>query len=181
VQRQLMKWFLSLLKRVSSAIEHLPSWVAWTIVVWMLLTLLAILAHLIYTLWSLLGGSFSPSSVGSASRRHRGELLGIRDLDFDTVYAEAHRLLATNDWLAATRYYYVAAILWLDRQGAIAFRPSKTNGDYIGELRTQTKFLRPFGRLTNRFESIVYAGQAATASTSRDMADTVEGLLHESV
>jgi hypothetical protein len=107
--------------------------------------------------------------------------LGIRNLDFETVYAEACRLLTTGDWPAATRYYYVAAILWLDRQGAIAFRPSKTNRDYIGELRAQTRLQSPFSRLTDRFEAVIYAGQAATASTSRDMADTVESLLHEPV
>ena len=179
LQRLIAQWFLSLFERIHSVIRHLPPWLLWIIVAWMVLTLLAILAHLIYTLWKLLGGLSRPSAAGSSARRRGMELLGIRDLNFDSVYAEACRLMTAGDWLAATRYYYVAAILWLDRQGAIAFRPSKTNGDYLGELRAQTGLQGPFGRLTERFESIIYAGQAATAATSRDMADILEGLLHE--
>jgi hypothetical protein len=176
LQRLIAEWFLSLFERVRSAVRHLPHWLLWIVVAWMILTLLAILAHLIYTLWRLLGGFSLPSAAGSSARRRGGELLGIRDLNFDTVYAEACRLVTAGDWRAATRYYYVAAILWLDRQGAIAFRPSKTNRDYIGELRAQTGLRGPFGRLTEHFEAIIYAGQAATASTSRDMADILDCL-----
>jgi hypothetical protein len=175
---RLMEWFKSLFERAGSALDRLPLWLLWVIVAWMLLALLALLAHLIYTLWTLVGGSSRAWRTASAAGRRQGELLGIRDLDFDAVYAEGRRLLAGGDWLAATRYYYVAAILWLDRQGAIAFRPSKTNRDYMGELRAQAGLQGPFGRLTDRFESIIYAGQAATATTTGDMADTVEGLLH---
>jgi hypothetical protein len=177
--RKIFAWLKSLFRRVGSAMEHWPHWVMWIIVAWMFLTLLAILAHLIYTLAQLLGGSFRTSDAGSRVHRHQGELLGIRELNFETVYAEACRLLTVGDWPAATRYYYVSAILWLDRQGAIAFRPSKTNRDYIRELQALSKFQNPFGRLTNCFESIIYAGQPATAFTSRNMADIVEGLFHE--
>jgi len=177
--RHLMEWLSALLEGIGSAIRHLPGWMVWTIVAWMILTLLAILAHLVYTLWKVLGGSSRPSGAGSLRSRTQGEILGIRNLEFEAVHSEACRLLASHDWLAATRYFYVAAILWLDRQGAIVFRPSKTNRDYIGELQSQARFQDPFDRLTACFESIVYAGQSATAATSRDMADTVESLLHE--
>ncbi|MGO8749680.1 MAG: DUF4129 domain-containing protein [Thermoguttaceae bacterium] len=179
--RWLMEWIGWLFKRLGSAIEGLPSGVLWSIVASMLLALLAILAHLIYTLWSILGGAKRLSLPGSAARRHPGELLGVRDLDFDTLYVEAQRLLAAGDWLPATKYLYVVAILWLDRQGWIAFRPPKTNRDYLRELRSKSQLQGLFHRLTEGFESIVYGGQSATTSTTRDMADTVESLLHEPV
>ena len=51
--RWLMEWIGWLFKRLGSAIEGLPSGVLWSIVASMLLALLAILAHLIYTLWSI--------------------------------------------------------------------------------------------------------------------------------
>jgi len=178
--RWLRDWISSILKQVTSALADLPGWVFWMIVAWMVLALAAILAHLIYTLWKLLGGTSWASRAGASARGRPGELLGIRDLDFDSVYGEARRLMTAGDWLAATRYLYVAAILWLDRQGWIAFHTSKTNWDYVGELRARDQIQGPFRRLTDCFESIVYGGQSATVSTSREMANTVQGLLHGS-
>ena len=176
--RRLRDWILSTLEGVASGLRRLPEWVLWAIVTWMVLILAAILAHMIYTLVKLLRGTAWRPLAGSPSRRHAGELLGIRDLDFDTVYAEARRLLAAGDWLAATKYLYVAAILGLDRQGRVAFRLSKTNRDYVEELRAEGPLQGLFRRLTGRFEPIVYGGQAATTLTSRNMANTVEGLLN---
>ena len=176
--RRLRDWILSTLEGVASGLRRLPEWVLWAIVTWMVLILAAILAHMIYTLVKLLRGTAWRPLAGSPSRRHAGELLGIRDLDFDTVYAEARRLLAAGDWLAATKYLYVAAILGLDRQGRVAFRLSKTNRDYVEELRAEGPLQGLFRRLTGRFEPIVYGGQAATTLTSHDMANTVEGLLN---
>ncbi len=179
VWRSLVQWVLSIVGRIVSTLRDLPEWVLWLIVGWMILTLAAILGHLTYTLWTILGGTSRAFRAGSSGRGHPGELLGIRDLDFDSVYAEAGRLLAAGDWLAATKYLYVAAILWLDRQGWIAFRPAKTNREYLGELRAQGQLQNPFRRLTDGFEAIVYGGRLATMATSHEMANTVEGLLHE--
>jgi hypothetical protein len=175
----LTEWILSIIGRIASVLQKLPEWVVWLIVGWLILALAAILGHLIYTLWTILGGASRAAGSGSSVRRHPGELLGIRDLDFDSVYAQAGRLLAAGDWLAATKYLYVAAILWLDRQGWIAFQPAKTNREYLGQLRDQGRLQGPFRRLTDGFEAIVYGGRPATGTTSREMANTVESLLHE--
>jgi hypothetical protein len=177
--RRLRDWILSLLGHFFSALGHLPGWVLWIIVAWMMLTLLAILGHLVYTLSTVLGGASRASGAGPSARGHPGELLGIRQLDFDSVHAEARRRLDAGDWSAATRYLYVAAILWLDRQGSVAFRLAKTNRDYIDELRAQDRLRGPFSRLTACFESVVYGGRPATVTTGHEMADTLEGLFHE--
>jgi hypothetical protein len=153
--------------------------VFWLIISWMVLVLAAILAHLIYTLWTILGGTSRASGAGAARGARAGELLGIRDLDFDSVYAEAGRLLAAGDWLAATKYLYVAAILWLDRQGWLVFRPAKTNREYLAELRAQAQLQGLLRGLTDGFEAIVYGGRPATMAATDDMAHTVEVLLHE--
>lgn len=177
--RRVILWIASVFGAIASTLGSLPVWLLWTIVVWMVLALAALLAHLLYTLWQLLGTSSRGAPSGDASRRREGELLGIRDLDFDTVYAEANRLLTAGDWLSATKHLYVAAILWLDRQHWITFKPAKTNRDYLGELRRASRLEGIFGRLTQCFELIVYGGRPATTSTSHDMAKIVEGLLHE--
>ncbi|MEN6449118.1 MAG: DUF4129 domain-containing protein [Thermoguttaceae bacterium] len=178
LSRQFIEWLSSMTHGIASAIGMLPTWLWWLIVVWMIVTLVAILAHLLYTLVIMLGG-VSRSSHRAARRGHPGQLLGVPELEFDSIYEEARRLLADGDWLAATKYLYVAAILWLDRQGAIVFRLSKTNHDYIRELRTRVAIQAAFRRLTGCFEPIMYGGQPASMSNSEDMAKMVEGLLHE--
>jgi hypothetical protein len=178
VLRRIIEWIEAVLDAIASTFGKLPSWALWTIVAWMVLALAALVGHLFYTLWKLLGGSARPSSSIGLRKGHDGELLGIRNLEFEAVYSEAHRLLAAGEWLAATRYLYVAAILSLDRRRFVAFRPSKTNRDYLAELGSDVRLRGMFGRLTDCFEFIVYGGQSATASTSHDMADLVEGLLH---
>jgi hypothetical protein len=134
VWRRIYEWIGGLFERLADAIRTLPPWLYWTVVTWMVLTLVAILGHLVYTLTKLLRGTTREPRGAERCDKIAGELLGIQDLDFDKVYAEARRLLAAGDWTAATRYFYVAAILWLDRQGAIVFKRSKTNADYIAEL-----------------------------------------------
>lgn len=178
VWRAIHRWLSPWLERIEAALDSLPKWVYWLIVAWMLLALVAILAHLLYTLWMMLGGA-GRGAVGSAGRPPAGELLGIKDLDFDSVYAEARRRLAAGEWREATKYLYVAAILGLDRQGAIVFRVSKTDRDYRDELAPRPALQDLFVRLTAGFESIVYGGRPATMVGAEDMARSVQGLLYE--
>jgi hypothetical protein len=177
--RRLMRWIISGLDALTSALRRQPAWVFWLIITWMVVALLAILAHLVYTLWRVVSAASGVSRSAAAGRRPQGELLGIRELEFEPVYAEALRLLAAGDWLTATKYLYVAAILWLHRQGWISFRPSKTNRDYLAELRARPKLQSSYRRLTEIFEPVVYGGQPATITTTHDIANTVESLLHE--
>ncbi len=180
--QRLAEWFAGLLRTIHETLSGLPGWLFWTIVVWLVLTLVALLAHLMYTLWTLLAGQrLGPGDAKRKADREGRQLLGIRDLDFNSVYAEARRLLAAADGPAATKYFYVAAILWLDRQGWIVFRPAKTNRDYLGELRGHPAIQGRLRELTESFESIVYGGQSATVSSTRDIARTVGGLLDEPV
>jgi hypothetical protein len=167
-----------MVRRIFAPLTHLAPWILWTIVIWMLLTLAAILGHLIYVLVKLVGAPLQTAGGGRSAGGRPQDLLGIRDLDFDAVYAQAGRLVGAGDWAAATRYLYVAAILWLDRQGRIAFRSSKTNRDYLQELQPAARQQELFRRLTGRFEPIVYGGQAATKSSTDDMTSSVEGLFH---
>jgi hypothetical protein len=208
VWRRVLAWIGGLFERLANAIRGLPPLLYWTVVTWMILTLVAILGHLIYTLVKLIRGTSRTMRATDGRGKIAGELLGIQDLDFDKVYAEARRLLAAGEWTAATRYFYVAAILWLDHEGAIVFKRSKTNCDYISELAlgagvpalagfsaptpprggtpTQpakglipTSRAQGFRRLTELFEPIVYGGRAPTSSNMDDISTTVESLLHE--
>lgn len=174
--KRLSDWFDSLMGKVGDLADRFP-WLIWVVVAWLVLTLLAILAHLIWTLYVWLkpsGGVFAPARqpVGA------GLLHGVRDLQFDDVYRRARELFEQRDYAAAVRHLYVAAILWLDRQGQIAFATAKTNRDYQLELSGKPAYQQQFAQLTERFETIAYGSAAATMSDCREMTSSLEALRH---
>ncbi|MGD8453826.1 MAG: DUF4129 domain-containing protein [Phycisphaerae bacterium] len=154
----------------------LPSWLSWLIVIWLALTLLAILAHLAYVIITQFGGGRGPWVKHT---RATGRLATVCELEFDTLLAEARRHLDAGEWLAAVRYLYVASILWLDRQGWVHFRESKTNGDYIRELAPHAGAQQCFRSLTRTFDGIVYGGTAPSEETCRAMAASFESMRSE--
>jgi uncharacterized protein DUF4129 len=174
-----LKWAEKVLTEIAKSFRGLPSWLAWVIISWLILALVAILGHFVYVLVGVIGASATRWKSDPAEKGGRGELLGIRELDFDSVNRLAQEYLAAGNWAAATRYLYVAAILWLDRQGWIAFGLSKTNYDYIAELARQPEHRATFRQLTNRFESTVYGGNACTANNCQEMASLFDKLFRE--
>jgi hypothetical protein len=176
--RAFLEWLRGIFRSIGNALGALPEWVLWLVVAWMVITLVAILAHLVYTLYLVLGSSSRTAAARARGARHEGELFGIRDLEFESVYERARALLAEGNWAEATKYLYVAAILWLDRQGRIAFRLSKTNYDYLRELRAPDDQAQ-FRRLTERFEATVYGGMPANGPECERVASVVEGFVHE--
>ena len=160
-------------------VGHLPDWLLWMIVAWMLLALLAILAHLIYTLWRLWAarrGRRSPGpsrAVTGGTAGHPG--LGFRDRLCRGPPPVGHRRLAGCDQISTT---WRRSSGWIVRVRS-PFGRRKPTGTISENCGPKAGFRARSAGLRSAFESIVYAGQAATASTSRDMADTVEGLLHE--
>lgn len=170
---------LNMLKGIARAFNGLPGWLWWGVVIWLILTLVAILCHFIYVLAGIIGSSAARRTAAATGKVGRGELLGIRELDFDSVYQRAREHLTAANWSEATKYLYVAAILWLDRQGWIGFKSSKTNHDYLAELARQPEHRAKFRQLTNRFESTVYGGEPCTAGNCQEMASLVEVVLRE--
>ncbi len=186
LNRDMMSWWLSFLQwmekfalGIGKFFSSLPGWLWWTIVIWMILTLVAILAHFAYVMYGMIVSSGSRRAAKGAAKEGRGELLGIRDLEFDSVYRRARELLAAGSWAEATKFLYVAAILWLDRQGLVKFRASKTNYDYLGELVREPERRANLRELTNRFEVTVYGGQPSTSTNCQEMSALVEVLLRE--
>ena len=155
------RWVFRTIQAVRDFFNAMPAWLLWTILIWMVLTLVAIAGHLLYVLLQSVGAVSCRASV--KRRALDGELLGIRELEFDSVYARSQQLLAAGDWAAAARYLYVAAILWLDRRGRIVFRISKTNRDYQRELASHPPAHGPFESLTTLFDRAVYRGDQPDA------------------
>lgn len=178
---QWLRWLLgrakALLEAIGNLFRELPDWLWWVLLIWMVLTLLAILGHVAYTLWLTLGQPGRRGGPEGRGRRRGESWLGVRDLDFASVYERAVALRQAGQWAEAIRYLYVAAILWLDEAGAIAFRQSKTNGDYLRELREKPEHLTLLRGMTGVFEATVYGGAAATKQSCEQMAGTVDRMV----
>jgi hypothetical protein len=176
---RMLRWLGRLLRSIGQILGELPRWLFWLLFAWLVLALLAILAHLLYVVVGLFGARGARAGSQGAAELGRGELYGIVDLNFDTAYRRARELLAAGHWAAATRHFYVAAILGLDRAGLIRFRQSKTNHDYVGELRPHPPEHDLFGRLTSQFELAVYGGRPPDAALCRNVAELVDALPHD--
>jgi len=170
-------WLSSLFERVGEGMRQTPTWVTWLIVVWVIGTLLAIALHALYGLFKL-GAGFRHASP--KAERLRGELLGISDLDFERVYAEALAARDAKNWERAVRYGYAACILWLDRVGRVAFESWKTNRDYLKEIGGDDRSA-PFCRATGVFEGIAYGGALPTETDASSVLFDLSTLRHESV
>lgn len=178
---RLIEWFAGMFKGVGDSINALPAWMGWTIIAWLVVTLVAILGHMIYSLYMLCRGSGSTAGDKLSARgpgNAHGQALDIYGLTFESVHLEAQRLLSDSDWRGATRYFYMATILWLERQGRVTIERSKTNYDYLRDLKGDASISGRFQQLTGAFEQVAYGGASATSTSSHRIAADVEAMRH---
>ena len=150
----------------------LPGWLLWLLIIWMLLTLVAILVHFVYTISQQFGGG---RRVWRTDQR-TGRVYNFNRLDLDMVRRAAQQHIEAGNWTMAVRLLYMAAILWLDQRGLVAFREHKTNHDYIRELAPHATVQQEFRTLTSAFDGIVYGGHVPTAEMCQQMKSTFENL-----
>jgi len=82
----------------------------------------------------------------------------------------ARRRAGEEEFRPAASALYQGFLLTLDKQGAVAFHPSKTPGDYAVEMETGAgpNFIRHFQGLSFGQEAPTYAGYAALENLARD-------------
>jgi hypothetical protein len=174
--QRFIHWLSDVFHSIACALQGVPEWAVWLLVIWLLLALLAILAHLLYTLWNLatMRGPRGTSAAKAAADRFA--LLGIAELDFDSLYARAGEHAAAQRWPDAVKYLYVAVILWLDHAGLVAFRRVKTNRDLWRELARHPRCQLEFDHLTRWFEATAYGGRTADETQWNNMTAALEAL-----
>lgn len=176
---QFMGWLFDLFADLLQFIADLPGWLWWLVVIWMVATLVAILAHLVWVLVQTAGGTSSGGLGQTTQPTRRGKMFDVQVLDGKTVQTRAEQLLQRGDWAAAARHLYVAALLWLDGVGRVSFHQSKTNRDYLRELADRPHLADRFEKLTGLFEPIAYGGREADRALCEQMHTNVEGIRHE--
>jgi hypothetical protein len=138
--------------------------VLWVVIFWCILTLAAILIHLIWTILILI-----PSRAGSSRfRRHLGsESLGSKS--FEELFKIAQELAGNRAFREAIGILMLALLRWLDSGSLIRFHESKTNGDYIREYPTAHPSCKDFKKFVNVFEHTIYGGLQVDGQVYRQM------------
>ncbi|MBN1918627.1 MAG: DUF4129 domain-containing protein [Verrucomicrobia bacterium] len=124
---------------------------AWILVIWACLTLVAILAHMGWHIALLL-------------RRSRTLSIGFGDTDsdrlnqhsFEELTATMRELAAKERFREAIRAMMAALLRWLDDGDVVRLHRSKTNGDYVREFPSSSQARSTFRGFVSAFDSTVY-------------------------
>lgn len=125
--RRLLELFLYLTRWLFQLLEGLPEWLQWVIVVGLFLTLIALVAHMIYSIASLFWGA-APGAGGSVT---------LAKVTLDPVSLERQAAEAANggDCSLAVRLLFRACLLRLERAESKKFRGGTTNREVLRRHR----------------------------------------------
>jgi hypothetical protein len=128
------QWFLEQMRDWQTpALDRSSGWVGvlfWLFIVWCVITLVASLVHIAWTLVPLL----RPRQ--GADRRPRGPA-GLHEhllLPYETLLGMARHAAESGDHRGALHWMMLALLRWLADRRLISLHPSKTNGDYVREF-----------------------------------------------
>ena len=124
----------------------------WSVlVIWAVLTLVAILVHAIWTVRVLIWPSaLRRNATGAPS----SETVPI--ISFEELYKTAQALAEKEAFYEAISMMMVAMLRLLDSIGIVHFHESKTNGDYVREYPSGLTYRNEFKKFVLIFEQTVY-------------------------
>lgn len=136
--------------------------------VWQYVILAAVAGLAIYLLAKaeVLGFLF-PKKAQATGMDYENLAEDIQEIDFDTAIEEA---IAVRNFRLAVRLLYLQTLKQLTNAGHIAYKPDKTNRQYVQEL-ANTPLQSDFEKLTRRFEFVWYGDfpvDDAQFTTTRD-------------
>ncbi len=145
--------------------EGLASILLWTLVIWSILALLAILGHVIWTLIVLLRNTSAHSaSLSSLTLVNAGQ-----KMTYEELMARIRELTAQGEFRQAAALLMIALFKYLDQAGLVRFHESKTNGDYIREFPPGREERAQLGQLALAFDETVYGGKTCDLQTYQQL------------
>lgn len=138
--------------------------ILWFCIFWCVLTLVAILIHLVWTILILMSSRVSSSRVRRLVGR---ESLGAKS--FEELCKIAQELAGKRAFREAIGTLMLALLRWLDSGSLIRFHESKTNGDYIREYATAHPSSKDFKKFVIAFEQTIYGGLQVDGQAYRQM------------
>jgi hypothetical protein len=96
----------------------------------------------------------------------------------EQLWRQADELANSGRWLDALRTLYLAVLALLHRADLIRFSATRTNGEYLAQVRPRTELYFPLESLTTLFEQKFYGArqcQPDDYALGRQLADQVRG------
>lgn len=123
-----------------------------------MLTLLAILAHIVWTLVMVFRGR----SEGRGATWRRSGAAGEQELTYDELLRLMARYVHGGEFRRAIGAMMLALLRRLDAVRIVVFHRSKTNGDYVREFPASGAGRTEFRRFALAFDMIAYGGMRCT-------------------
>jgi len=148
----------------------------WAVIVWCLLTLLAIFIHFIWTIWMLVRRPKGPGiAVGSEG------LALYERLSFEQLWEKSRELAQRAAYRDAAGVLLMALLRRLDASRVLRFHASKTNGEYLREYPGQTPGRPQFAEFVDAFERSVYGGVEVPKQTYETMNSLAQRVANDAV
>jgi hypothetical protein len=135
-----------------------------TIMGWLVLTVLAIVGHIAWTVWR--GGGAGPGSarrVGTGL--HDPELASREGRDPARMLARAEAAVREGDRRAAVVWLYLALLFRHERAGLLRFDPSSTGLQYADALARRPEDRVRWLRMLDLHDPVVFGGRTCTDAT----------------
>lgn len=154
LMRSLGVWYREHLAPYFERLHDVSPIVYWTIVAVASAALVVLLYHIYLTLRSAFGTT-------GRRRRHAQPLPPeTTQTDPDALLKQADEAAARGDFGEALRHLYLALIRNLDRHDLVRFDRSRTNYEYLRQVREHEAVARPLSALTTQAETVWYGDRS---------------------
>ena len=120
---ELLRWLAKPIRYLAEALQELPDFARWLVVIVLALAAAALIAHIIYTLVTAIRGP--------AARLRRDFSLTSTKRDPHALEAAAEESGAEGDYIGAIRLLFRAAMIRIEEAEERPFRPGFTNRDLL--------------------------------------------------
>ena len=144
----------------------------WVFLIWCVLTLVAILVHMAWSLTRFLPARRRRQPPPRYERR--------RPLTYEELRERMAALAEAREFRSAIRAMMTALVQWLDDVGVVRGDPSKTNGDYVREYPAGRPGREMFRQFALAFDVLIYGSPGCDGSDYRRMCTALEQI-HEHV
>jgi hypothetical protein len=154
----LLRWLMRILRWVAApfrwlfdALEGLPDWLRWLVVIGLVVLLVLLVLHIAY--------SIVVAVRGPRMRRGPAAAVGAAPRDPVVLEGQAAESVARGDFLTAIRLLFLACLLRLEKAEQRVFRAGTTNREHLRRHRGSPVF-EPLGQFVEIIETRWY-GQGA--------------------